>query len=152
MRVEGHEVTEGLHVEDKGRLSARFHAFEAGLQQSGYQPAQCARIAATKAEEGPDQLRQRKHVLPMWRRCEQVTFQPLAVGGHTILMAARAEVAGLAGVGEQVVAAALIAIDVCEPLMQFAAGEESLEDLGFDWPPDQPGVVEPPRADGCATP
>ena len=42
--------------------------------------AQCAQITATIAEEGPDQFRQRKHVLPMWPRGEQVTFQLLAVG------------------------------------------------------------------------
>ena len=70
------------------------------------------------------------------------TIGIVGFGADAVVMAARAEVTGLAGVGEQVVAAALIAIDACEPLMQIAAGAESLEDLGFDSPPDQPGVVE----------
>ncbi len=26
--------------------------------------------------------------------------------------------------------------------MQIAAGEETLEDFGFDWPVDQPGRIE----------
>ena len=43
----------------------------------------------------------------MWHRREHMIFQPLAVGEHALLMTARAEVTGLAGVGEQIVAAAL---------------------------------------------
>jgi len=38
-----------------------------GLQQSGYQLAQCAQITATITEEGPDQLRQRKRDLVIAR-------------------------------------------------------------------------------------
>jgi hypothetical protein len=142
MRVEGHEVAEGLHVQDEGWLAARFHGLEAGVQQSGNQLAQCAQITATIAEEGPDQLRQRKHVLPMRHRGEHMFFQPLAVGEHSLLMTARAEVTGLAGVGEQVITTALIAIDAREALMQIAAGEETLEDFGFDRPLEQLCCVE----------
>jgi len=57
-------------------------------------------------------------------------------------MAARAEVAGLAGIGEEIVMTALVAVDACESLMQIDAGQETLEDLGLDRPVDQPGVVE----------
>lgn len=58
----------------------------------------------------------------MWHRGEHMIFQPLAVAEHALLMTARAEATGLAGGGGQLVAAALIAIDACEPLMQIAAG------------------------------
>ncbi len=56
MRVEGHEVAEGLHVQDEGGLTARLYRFEAGLQEFGDQAAELAEIAATVAEERPDQL------------------------------------------------------------------------------------------------
>ncbi len=124
MQVEGHEVAKGLHIQDKGGPAARFHGLEAGLQQSGYQPAQGAQTTATIAEEGPDQLRQRKQELPMWHRGEQVTFQPLAIGEHALLMAARAKIAGLAGIGKQVVMTALIAINARNPLMQVTAVQQ----------------------------
>ncbi len=53
VRVESHEVAEGLHVEDKGWLSAPFHGLEAGFQQSGNQLAQCTQRC--RAISGPRQ-------------------------------------------------------------------------------------------------
>lgn len=38
--VEGHQITEGLHVQDEGRLTVRVHGLEARLQQSGDQAAE----------------------------------------------------------------------------------------------------------------
>lgn len=79
----------------------------------------------------PNQLRQRKHVLAMRNRGEQVLLQPLAVGEHTLLMTARAGVASLAAVSRQVVVTTLIAVDATESLMQVATGEEALKYLSF---------------------
>ena len=64
----------------------------------------------------------------MWYRREQVILQPLAIGEHAFLMAARTEVASFAGPGQQVFMAALIAVDAREPLMQVTAVEKAFED------------------------
>lgn len=142
MRVERHEIAESLHVQDEGGLATRLHGPEAGLQESGDQPAELAKIAATVAEERPQQLRQREHVLAMRHGDEQRLLEPLAVGEHPFLMTARAEVAGLARVGQQVIVAALIAVDAGEALVKVAAGQESLEHLCFDGTGNELGVVE----------
>lgn len=68
--------------------------------------------------------------------------QPLALGEHALLVTARTEVASLAGIGQQVVMAALIAEDSREPLMQVAAVEKALEDLGLYRPVDQSGGIK----------
>jgi F0F1-type ATP synthase membrane subunit c/vacuolar-type H+-ATPase subunit K len=46
------------------------------------------------------------------------------------------EVASLAGIGQQVVMAAMIAVDAREPLMQVTAVEKAFEDLGLYRPVD----------------
>jgi hypothetical protein len=142
MRVEGDEITEGLHVQDERGLTARVHDFEAGPQQSGNQPAKLTEIAAVEAKEWPDELGQRKHVLTMRYRGEQVPFQPLTVGERALLMTARAEVAGLAGVGQQIIVAAPIAVDARKATVEVAAGHESFEHLALDGSVDEPGRIE----------
>ena len=115
---------------------------EAGLEESCDQPAKLTEITATIAEERSGQLRQGEHILAVWHRREQVVLQPLAVGEHALLVTARTEVASLAGIGQQVVMAALIAEDSREPLMQVAAVEKALEDLGLYRPVDQSGGIK----------
>ena len=95
-----------------------------------------------EAKEWPDELGQCKHVLTMRYRGEQVPFQPLTVGEHALLMTARAEVAGFAGVGQQVIVAAPIAVDARKAMMQVAAGHESFEHLALDGSVDESGCVE----------
>jgi hypothetical protein len=51
-----------------------------------------------------------------------VIFQPLALGEHPFLMTARAEIPGLAGVGQQVVSTALIAVEASKAMKQIATG------------------------------
>ena len=65
-------------------------------------------------------------------RREQRLLEPLAVGEHALLMTARKEVAGLAGVGQQIVVPALVTIDASEAMMEITAGQEALEHLCFD--------------------
>ena len=68
----------------------------------------------------------------MWYWGEQILFQPFAVSQHALLMAARAEVTSLAGIGQQVIVAALITVYAGETSVQVAAGKETLEDCRFD--------------------
>jgi hypothetical protein len=49
---------------------------------------------------------------------EHVLLQPCAVGEHALLVKAWTEVASLAGIGQQVVMAAMIAADAREPLIK----------------------------------
>ena len=67
----------------------------------------------------------------MWHRREHVILQPLAVGEYALLMTARTEVASLAGIGQQVVMATLIAVDARERLMQVTDVEKAFADLGL---------------------
>ncbi len=122
VRVEGHEVAKCLHVQDESRLAVRLYGLEACLQQSGDDLAQAAEVSAPIAKERPNQLRQREHVLPMRYRGEDVSLEPLTVSEHPFLMTARAEVPGLAGVGQQVVPAALVAVEAGKAMMQIATG------------------------------
>ena len=78
----------------------------------------------------------------MRHRREYMIFQPLALGEHALLMTARAEVSGLAGVGKQVVMTTLIVIEAGKAMMQIATGEETLEDFGLDRPMDEAGGIE----------
>jgi len=142
MRLEGHEVAEGLHIQDEGGLTTRLYRFEAGLQEFSSQAAELAEIAATVAEEWPDQLWQSQYVLAMRHRREQRLLGPLAVGEHALLMTARTEVAGLAGVGQQIVVPALVTIDASEAMMEITADQEALEHLCFDGAGNESGNIE----------
>jgi hypothetical protein len=142
VRVEGVEIAEGLHVKNESGLTPRFHGFEADPQQAGNQPAKLTEMAAAVAKERPYQLRQCEHVLAMRYRGEQVPLQPLTVGEHPLLMAARAEVTGPAGVGQQVIVAAPIAVDARKATMEVTAGYESFEHLALDGSVDEPGRVK----------
>jgi hypothetical protein len=136
MRIKGDEVAECLHVEDEGGLAMWLQGVEAGLDESCGQPAKLTEITATIAKERSGQLQQGEQILAVWHRREHVVLQPLAVGEHALLVTARTEVASLAGIGQQVVMAALIAEDSREPLMQVAAVEKAIEDLGLYRPLD----------------
>jgi hypothetical protein len=57
-------------------------------------------------------------------------------------MTARAEVTGLAGISQQEIVAALIAVDERKAMMQVTAGHESFEHLALDGSVDESGCVE----------
>ena len=57
-------------------------------------------------------------------------------------MTARTEVAGLAGVGQQIVVPALVIIDASEAMMEITAGQEALEHLRFDGSGNESGNIE----------
>ena len=90
-------------------------------------------------EEWADELRNREDVLPVRHRPQHAPLDPLAVGENALLMAARAEVARLAGKGEQQVVAAPAAADTREAAVQVAAFEEALEHVVLD------GAAHAPR-------
>jgi hypothetical protein len=141
-RVEGDEVTEGLHVKNESGLTPRVHGFEAHPQQAGNQPAKLTEMAAAVAKKRPYQLWQSEYVLTMQYRGEQIFFQPLTVSEHPLLMTARAEVARLAGISQRVIVAALIAVDTRKAMVQVAAGHESFEYLALYGSVDEPGRVK----------
>ncbi len=57
-------------------------------------------------------------------------------------MTARTEVAGHAGVGQQIVVPALAIIDASEAMMEITAGQEALEHLRFDGAGNEAGNIE----------
>jgi hypothetical protein len=67
---------------------------------------------------------------------------PFPIGEHPLLMTARAEVTGLARVGQQVILSTPIAVDARKTMVQVAAAHEAFEHLALDRPVDEPGRVE----------
>ena len=65
-------------------------------------------------------------------RPQHALLDPLTVGEDALLVAARAEVARLAGKGEKQVVAAPAAADAREAAVQVAAFEKALEHILFD--------------------
>lgn len=78
----------------------------------------------------------------MRHRGKDFILEPLAVRKHAFLMTARAKIPGLAGVGQQVVPAALVAVEAGKAMMQIATGQESLEHFGLDRPMHEVGGIE----------
>ena len=64
---------------------------------------------------------------------------------HAPLMAARAEVARLAGLREQVVVPAGVAVDARKPVMRVAAPDEALDHPPLDRAPHPPCLAQLPR-------
>ena len=85
----------------------------------------------------PPQPRQREHVLPVRHRREHVLLDPLAVRQHALLVAARAEVPGLARVGEQELVPAGVAVDARKPLVRVSWPKPPKRQR-FTKPPDWP--------------
>src|SRR5688572_5898995 len=90
-------------------------------EQSGDDAAELSEKRAAVSEERPDELRNGEDILPVRNRPQHATLDPLAVGKHALLMAVRAEVARLAGEGEQQIVTAAAAANACEAAVQVAA-------------------------------
>ncbi len=67
--------------------------------------------------------------------CEHVGFHPIAIGKNTFLMTTGAEVTGFAEKREQVIVAALRAVDAGESMVRIAALEKAGNDLVLDQAP-----------------
>lgn len=97
------------------------------------------------AEDRPQEPRQREHVLPVRHGREDVLLHPLAVQEHALLLAARAEVTGLARVREEELVPAGVAVDAREALVRVAACDETLDDLLLDRAPNSARLAQFPR-------
>lgn len=128
MRVEVREIAEGLNEEHQPRTGAGCRLGVRSDQQTGSDAAKLAQPCPMPAEDGAQQPRHGEYVLPMRHGLEDVLFDPLAVQEHPLLVTARAEIARLAGVGEQIVVPAGVAVDARKSAMRVAAlDEKSLE-------------------------
>ncbi len=78
----------------------------------------------------------------MGHRLEDLFLDPLAVEEHALLVAARAEIAGLEGEDEEVVVPAGVAPDAGEAVVGVAALDEALDHLLFDRAPDASGAPQ----------
>jgi len=72
--------------------------------------------------------------LPVRYRPKNVLLDPIPIGEHALLVAARAEIAGLARKREQIIMTAFGTIDAREPVVRIAAFEETLDDALFEQP------------------
>jgi hypothetical protein len=77
-------------------------------------------------------------VLAMRHRGQHRLLDPLAKDQHPLLVAGRAEAAGLAGERQQVLVATLVAVDPGEALVEVAAVEKAIQGLVLDAPVDVP--------------
>ena len=130
--VEVDQVAEDLDEEDEAGAGAGQGGAVRLRERSRDDAAELSEKRSTTSEERPDELRNREDVLPVRHRPQHALLDPLTVGEDALLVAARAEVARLAGKGEKQVVAAPAAADAREAAVQVAAFEKALEHILFD--------------------
>jgi hypothetical protein len=130
--VEVDQIAEVLHEEDEARPGARMRGAVRLHEQSGDDAAELSEKRAAVSEERPDELRNGEDILPVRNGPQHAALDPLAVGEDALLMAARAEVARLAGEGEQQIVTAAAAADARKAAVQVAALEKALEHVLLD--------------------
>jgi len=129
VRVEVRQIPEGLHEQDQaGPRPGGGRGVRIGEQPRG-DAAQLAQPRPLPAEDRAKQPGQREHVLPVRYGLEDVLPDPFAVQEHALLVAARAEIPRLAGVREQPVVPAGVAVDARKAVMRVAALDEAFDDL-----------------------
>ena len=127
VRIEVRQVPEGLHEQNQARPGPGQRLGVSIGEQPRRDAAKLAEPGAVHSEHRPQQPREREHVLAVRNGFEDLLLDPLAVEQYPLLVAARAEVALLAGPGEQPVVPAGVAVDPRESVMPVAALEKSLE-------------------------
>ncbi len=83
-----------------------------------------------------------EHVLAVRNRREHIRLDPISVEQHAFLVTARVEVARLAGVREQVVVPAGVAVDAGKTIVRVAALDEALDHPSLDRAPRASGGVQ----------
>jgi len=95
VRLQGHQIAECLHEQDQSR--SPFH-LGAGIgldEQSLHDMAQLPQQSAPARKYRPEHPGYGEDVLAVRNRGENVRLDPIAVGEHALLVAARAEVTRL---------------------------------------------------------
>ena len=89
----------GNHAPDRHsiRPAIRRYHLETRFQEFCNQSAEMPKVLATIAKEWPNQFGEGEHILPMRHRGEDIHIKSLAVCEHALLMTARAEATGSAG-------------------------------------------------------
>ncbi|HEX9596154.1 MAG TPA: hypothetical protein VF982_04690 [Anaerolineales bacterium] len=132
MRIEVRQVPETLHEEDHpGPRARRSLGVRLDKQPRGNAPKPPER-GPVHSEHRPQPPREGEHVLAVRHGLEDILLDPLALQEPPLLVAARAEVAGLAGPGEQVIVPAGVAVDAGQAMVQVTALDEAFEHLRFD--------------------
>lgn len=131
-----------LHEQDQSGAGARRRFGVCLDKEPRRDAAKLTQPCPMPAEDGAQQPRHGEHVLPMRHGFEDVLFDSLAVQEHPLLVTARAEVARLAGVGEQVVVPAGVAVDARKPVLRVAAFDEALDDLCLERAAQPPRIAE----------
>ncbi len=93
----------GNHAPDRHsiRPAIRRYHLETRFQEFCNQSAEMPKVLATIAKEWPNQVGEGEHILPMRHRGEDIHIKSLAVCEHALLMTARAEATGSAGLGSR---------------------------------------------------
>ena len=123
-RVEVRQIPEGLHEQDQAGAAAGCRLGIRIDEQSRSDAAKLTEPRPVPPEDQAQESRQSEDVLPVRHRRENGLFDPLAVEQHALLVAARAEVARLARVGEQVVVCAGVTVDAGKAVMWIPALHE----------------------------
>src|SRR5213076_3574106 len=84
-------------------------------QQSFNDMAQLPEQSAPAGKDQPQHSRHGEDVLPVQYGRKNVFLDPIPIGEHALLVAARAEIPGLAGNREQVIVTAIGTINAREP-------------------------------------
>jgi hypothetical protein len=96
--------------------------------------AQLPEQSAPAREDRPQHSRYGEDVLPVRYGCKNAFLDPIPIGKDALLVAARAEIPGLAGKREQVIVAAFWTIHARKPVVRIAAFQEALDDALLEQP------------------
>ncbi len=129
VRVEVRQVPEGLHEQDQPRAGAGQRLGVCIDEHSRGDAAKLAQPRPMSPEDGAQEPREGEHVLAVPHRREDVRLDPIAVEEHALLVTTWAEVAGLAGVREQIVVPAGVAVDAGEAVVRVAALQKRAAEL-----------------------
>ena len=119
---------------------------------AGRQPREIAEEGPAVEAVGPEPLGDREDHLAVRDGGEERLVQPEGPAGQPLGVAAGAEVAALAGEGEQVLVGAGVAADAGEAVLQDAAGEKPVDHRGDDGAPRAVGMGEPLVVDQAQVP
>jgi hypothetical protein len=131
-------VSEGLHEQDQPRPALHRGAGIGLDQQSLNDMAQLAEQSTPARKDRPQHTGYGEDVLPVRDRRKNVLLNPIPIGEHPLLVAARAKISRLAREDKQVVVPAFGTINARESVLRISAFQEAINDALFEQPLQAP--------------
>jgi hypothetical protein len=152
VRIESEEIAEGLYGNDGAGdgIILRNNLPKKHLQGFPGTTAQIGKKLPVIKEISAEDLRDAEDEMPVGNLFENIHAQPLPEFHHTLLMAGGAEVTALAGKGQEIFMAAVLAFHTGKAVVQVTAIEITIDHLLDIGPPEAvlPGemiIIDPDK-------